>query len=142
MGVLRHRAPIALAALVGATGAAALAVAATRDESAISRGADVAQGRCANCHAVALEDHSPEKYAPQFRVLSRLYSAQTLSDELLDISENGHFEMPPVTLRQDEIADVAAYIASLDGGSVDLPQRRGDPVATVDGRPRTAKATP
>jgi len=117
---------VACAALFATFGANAFAAADGRENPAIARGAEVARGRCANCHAVALEDHSPERHAPQFRVLSRLYSAQTLADKLYRFAQDGHFEMPPVALREDEIADVAAYIASLDGGSA--PRRRGDPV--------------
>lgn len=138
---LRQRAPVALAALIASAGVSAFAIGATRDDPAIARGAEIAEGRCANCHAVALEDHSPEKDAPQFRVLSRVYSAKFLADELLDISQNGHFEMPPVALREDEVADVAAYISSLDGGSVDL-RRRGGPVAQVADRRPAAEGAP
>lgn len=100
-----------------------------RDDPAIGRGAAVAQAKCASCHAIALEDHSPERDAPQFRVLSRLYSAQNLAEKLFDFAEAGHFEMPPVALREDEIADVSAYIASLDGGSIETPPRRGRPTS-------------
>jgi mono/diheme cytochrome c family protein len=120
---------LALAAL-GVALAAAAGPAPDPSDPAVARGAEVAQTHCAICHAVALEDRSPEPHAPLFRVLSRLYSAETLDKELLDIAETGHFEMPPVTLREDEVADVAAYIASLDGGSTsDAPPRRGVPVA-------------
>lgn len=105
-------APIALS--VGVTCAAAAPVIAP----SVDRGAQVAQERCASCHGVALETASPTRIAPLFRVLSRLYSAQDLQRKLSNISENGHFEMPPVTLREDEVEDVSAYIASLDGGAV------------------------
>ncbi len=132
-----RRARVGLAALIAVGGVvggvSAFAAAATRDDPAVARGAEIAETRCARCHAVALEAHSPERHAPQFRVLSRVYSAKFLADELLDISENGHFEMPPVALREDEVSDIAAYIASLDGGSVD-PPRRGEPVALAPAR--------
>lgn len=116
--------------LILSGGAAAIACAGSFDNPAIVRGAEVAQTRCSACHAVALEVRSPERDAPQFRVLSRLYSAETLAHKLADFSENGHFEMPPVALREDEISDVAAYIESLDGGFADMPPRpRGSPTA-------------
>ena len=113
-----------------AGGAAALALAAPAGPAqplnpAIERGAEIAQDRCSICHAVALEAASPSRDAPQFRVLSRLYSAEDLRRKLADISENGHFEMPPIMIRDFEVEDVAAYIASLDGGAVRPPPRRG-----------------
>ena len=137
---MRGRTPalILSAALMAGGLSVAQASAASPDSVAIARGAEVAQGRCANCHAVALETRSPEKDAPQFRVLSRLYSAEVLARKLYDFSENGHFNMPPVALRVEDIADVSAYIASLDGGATEMPRRRGDPVAAV-GRPARRK---
>ncbi len=106
---------------------------------AFARGAEIAQKQCAACHAVALEAASPVKIAPQFRVLSRLYSAEDLETKLSDIADHGHFDMPAIQLREDEIADVAAYIAGLDGGSVDVPRRQDRPMASA-GRPRPAAA--
>jgi mono/diheme cytochrome c family protein len=109
-------------ALLGALALAGPALAAPANLApAVERGAEVAQARCASCHAVALEARSPSPDAPLFRVLSRLYSAQDLQTKLTDISEHGHFEMPAVTLREDEIEDVAAYIQSLDGGATASP---------------------
>ena len=111
------------AALVLAASAVALAahpghgLAQAQSPPAIERGAEVARARCASCHAVALETRSPNREAPLFRVLSRLYSAADLRRKLEQFSESGHFDMPPVALREDEIEDVAAYIASLDGGA-------------------------
>jgi mono/diheme cytochrome c family protein len=94
----------------------------------LDRGAQVAQDRCASCHGVALEAASPSHDAPLFRVLSRLYSAQDLERKLSNISQNGHFEMPAVSIREDEIEDVSAYIASLDGGGpVPSPRVRNRP---------------
>ena len=94
----------------------------------IERGAEVAQRRCAACHGVALEAASPTREAPLFRVLSRLYSAQDLERKLSDFAQVGHFEMPAVTIAEDEIEDVSAYIASLDGGRAS-PRPRKAPIA-------------
>lgn len=80
----------------------------------VLRGSDVAQHVCAGCHAVALEPASRAQDAPPFRVLSRLYSARSLETKLTSIVANGHFEMPRVSLTEDEVADVSAYIASLE----------------------------
>lgn len=87
------------------------------EEPAVLRGAETAQARCSGCHAVALETEGPAANAPLFRVLSRLYPADRLRAKLLDISKNGHFQMPPVEMSQAEASDLAAYIASLDGGA-------------------------
>lgn len=112
--------PLAAAAVAGLALAQATSPGKALTPS-VERGAEIAQGRCASCHAVALEAASPSHDAPQFRVLSRLYSAEDLARRLTAISESGHFEMPAVSIREDEIADVAAYIASLDAG--DPPRR-------------------
>jgi len=78
------------------------------------RGAQIAEKSCSSCHAVALEAKSRNRDAPQFRVLARLYSAEVLETKLAGIVADGHFEMPRVSLSEDEISDVAAYIASLE----------------------------
>ena len=106
---------IGLAVALGGT-VAAQAPPAPRLDPATERGAQLAQDKCAACHAVALEPRSPEKIAPQFRVLSRLYSKQEFTTKLENIAAKGHFEMPPVAMTEDEIADLAAYLASLDAG--------------------------
>jgi mono/diheme cytochrome c family protein len=90
-------------------------------EPAVERGAQLAQDRCASCHAVALENRSPRRDAPQFRVLSRLYSRQDLARKLDDIAANGHFEMPAVALREDEMQDIAAYMSTLEGDAEARP---------------------
>jgi mono/diheme cytochrome c family protein len=121
--------------LIAASALAGAVQAAPRDVTPIvARGAQVAEERCATCHAVALEAKSPNHDAPLFRVLSRLYSARDIETKLTAISEHGHFEMPALTLREDEIADVAAYIASLEGGSERRRPRPRAPVADAGGR--------
>ncbi len=120
--------------LFAAATAAAGGPEAAQDMSpAFARGAAIAQARCSSCHGVALEATSPVKIAPLFRVLSRLYSADDLETKLSRISETGHFEMPAVQLREDQVADLAAYIAGLDGGSVDVPDDREKPMAYLRG---------
>lgn len=124
---------LGLAVLAASAASAFSLAAAPRLTPSIERGAEVAQSRCASCHGVALEAVSPSRDAPLFRVLSRLYSAQDLQRKLGDISQNGHFEMPAVTIREDEIEDVSAYIASLDAGE--------DPAAKPHIRPTRAVST-
>jgi cytochrome c len=126
----RSRLPALVLGLLAATGAPVWAGAGPGLTPSINRGAQVAQARCASCHGVALETASPSPDAPLFRVLSRLYSAQDLERKLFNISQNGHFEMPAVSIREDEIEDVSAYIASLDGGGARTP-RRPRPTVTV-----------
>jgi mono/diheme cytochrome c family protein len=98
----------------------------------IERGSEVAQRSCSGCHAVALEAASRAQDAPPFRVLSRLYSAQSLERKLTSIAADGHFEMPRVSLTEDQISDVSAYIASLQ------PLEDRAPSPTPKGRRPTA----
>jgi mono/diheme cytochrome c family protein len=117
-------------ALVIAAGVLCLAAAPPLSPS-IERGAEVAQRRCAACHGVALEAASPSRDAPLFRVLSRLYSARDLERKLSDIAQVGHFEMPAVTIGEDEIEDVSAYIASLEGDDHPVPTPRKRPTSAI-----------
>lgn len=135
--------------LLGAGAAAGLSLLATASVAApplspaIERGADIAQTHCAACHGVALETASPSREAPLFRVLSRLYSTADLVRKLDDIAQNGHFEMPRVRIRDDEIEDVAAYIVSLEGGAAARPSpgrpppARKRPITGAPSNPRT-----
>ncbi len=65
---------------------------------------------CAGCHAVGPLGESPTVAAPTFGELRLRYNPLSLERRLRDISKNGHMEMPPVRLADDEIEDIVAYI--------------------------------
>ena len=98
----------------------------------VSAGQRIAQRDCGGCHAVG-SGASPLADAPPFRDLHRRYPAGGLRQILqegmiapLDPPEEGsprrHPRMPMVTLGEDELADLTAYLKSLE--SSDLGPRR------------------
>lgn len=82
--------------------------------SAVDRGLFVALRACAGCHAVGGTDRSPNGIAPPFSVLRMQYDDAALQTRLADISRNGHQEMPPIYMTDDEIRDVTAYIQTVE----------------------------
>jgi len=81
-------------------------------DAAVARGHAVAQRTCAGCHAVESVGESPDRRAPAFRVLTGQFVPLTLRRRLTEIAETGHYDMPPVSVNTDEVADLAAYINS------------------------------
>lgn len=99
----------------------------------ISSGQRIAQRDCGGCHAVA-EGPSPLADAPPFRDIHRRYPPGGLRQILqegmiapLDPPEEGsprhHPRMPMVTLEEDELADLMAYLKSLEAEGP-APRRR------------------
>lgn len=102
-----------LAALV-LTAAGAAQAAADPVAAAVSRGRAFAERNCAACHAVGPTGASPRRKAPPFRALAGRFVPLTLQRRLTEISETGHYEMPPFAVHSDEASDVAAYLNSLE----------------------------
>lgn len=80
--------------------------------AAAARGHAVAQRMCARCHAVEASGPSPDARAPAFRTFTGQFVPLTLQRRLTEIAETGHYDMPPVSVHADEVADLAAYINS------------------------------
>lgn len=74
----------------------------------------MAAANCAGCHAVDALGSSPDRRAPPFRLLSGRYVELTLHRKLTEISETGHYDMPPVPVHTDEVRAIVAYINSLE----------------------------
>ncbi|MFC3068361.1 c-type cytochrome [Phenylobacterium soli] len=96
-----------------AVGVAGPTLAAAPPAPAVDHGAEVAQ-RCAACHAVGREGASPNNGAPPFRKLTARYNPIGLEKALKRIGRFGHFEMRPQQMSDADMADLAAYIASLE----------------------------
>jgi mono/diheme cytochrome c family protein len=82
-------------------------------EAQVARGHDLARAKCSSCHAVERDGASPSRRAPAFRAISGRYVELTLHRRLTEISETGHYDMPPMPARSDEVGDLVAYINSL-----------------------------
>ena len=82
--------------------------------TAAERGRDLAQRRCAGCHALDLQSQSPRMNAPPFREMRIRYNQASFQHRMAEISEGGHYDMPPLRLDPADARDVAAYIESLE----------------------------
>ncbi|MEO8112861.1 MAG: cytochrome c [Phenylobacterium sp.] len=96
--------------------------------SAVERGHFFVQRSCAGCHAVNALGDSPNAEAPPFRSVRMRHNEISLERMLADISQKGHFRMPPVYMSDAEIADIVAYIQTVEParrpGAAALPQGR------------------
>ena len=69
---------------------------------------------CAGCHAVGPLGSNPNNAAPSFGAVRLRYNAPSLQRRLNEISRNGHIEMPPIYMSDDEIGDIVAYIETVE----------------------------
>jgi len=77
-----------------------------------SRGLELAQRLCTECHAVGKDDaRSPNEQAPRFQVIATVpgMTATALSAAL----NTSHRTMPNIILQPEEQAHIIAYILSL-----------------------------
>jgi cytochrome c len=85
----------------------------TPADPALQRGAWVAFRDCGQCHAIGLDDVSPDPDAPTFRQLRLRFNPIALERRLHPMPASGHFEMPPQSLTAADVPDLVAYIQSL-----------------------------
>lgn len=78
------------------------------------RGRQTAVQRCSSCHAIDQQVVSRRKGAPTFRSFAGRFVGLSLQQKLTEIGETGHYDMPPQILHQDQIADLSAYLNSLE----------------------------
>jgi len=107
-----------MAALVLSPGAGGhdsllLGIAAAQAAS-VQRGLAFARANCAKCHAVDKSGQSPLPAAPPFRILHQRYPVETLEEALAEGIVTGHANMPEFRLDPDQIADLIAFLKSLE----------------------------
>ena len=78
------------------------------------RGLIFVNTQCSRCHAIYKLGESPLKIAPPFRTLHLRYPVESLQESLAEGIITGHPSMPQFRLDPDQIADVIAYLKSLD----------------------------
>jgi len=124
---MRHAATATLLtvlALVGCAPCPAMSVAqtaqvvpppnwATLDQQAAVRGAAIADGVCASCHAVGPSGISPFAAAPPFRDVVARRSLDDVETAMAQGLVTTHPAMPPFTFRAGEIDDLIAYLETL-----------------------------
>jgi len=90
----------------------ACATGAARKE-AESPGHRLAMRHCAACHAIAPGDTGQRGRAPAFASAEMRHTAG-LDGRVAALTRLGHYGMPPIPLRADEVSDLVNYIASLE----------------------------
>ena len=103
-----------LAAVVFAIVAAAVAISAEAFSPAEQRGQVFVLTHCSRCHSVDKVSKSPLKMAPPFRTLHERYPVESLQESLAEGIITGHPTMPEFRLDPGQIADVIAYLKSLE----------------------------
>ena len=99
----------AFAALVATS-----AFAAPGNEAAsIQRGHDLAEADCSMCHAIGPTGDSPNPLSPHFRDLHLRYPVEDLGEALSEGIMVGHPQMPQFRFAPHEVADLIAYLQSI-----------------------------
>lgn len=102
-----------IAALAFCVGIIPLSHAAARDGDA-QRGYLLAKKYCSRCHAIGRTGASPFAKAPPFRDLHRRYPVEQLAEALAEGIVTGAPNMPEFRFEPDQIADLIAYLKSLE----------------------------
>lgn len=96
--------------------AAALLGAATPAQAldpAAQRGQTFARTFCARCHAIGTIGDSPLGEAPPFRTLHTRYAIEDLAESFAEGIQTGHPSMPVWRLDPGQIADLIAYLKTV-----------------------------
>ena len=81
---------------------------------AAQRGLIFVRIHCAQCHAIGQVSESALAIAPAFRTLHLKYPIENLQRPLAEGIIAGHPTMPQFRLDPDQIADVIAYLKTLE----------------------------
>jgi mono/diheme cytochrome c family protein len=81
---------------------------------AAQRGSVFVRTNCSHCHSIDKVSESPLKVAPPFRTLHLRYPVESLQESLAEGIITGHPSMPEFKLDPGQIADVIAYLKSLE----------------------------
>ena len=85
-----------------------------QDDGRVERGRVIVQTRCEQCHAGGLTGASPVRAAPPLRDLHKRYPVAQLEEAFAEGGVPGHPAMPPITLDPVQIADLIAYLKTLE----------------------------
>jgi cytochrome c len=81
---------------------------------AAQRGLTYVRTYCAQCHSVDKVTISPLKVAPPLRTLHERYPVENLAESLAEGIRTGHPSMPEFKLDPGQVADVIAYLKTLE----------------------------
>jgi cytochrome c len=101
--------------IAGAAGALLFAVTgAQAQDPAAQRGLMFVRTHCAQCHAIDKISPSPLRAAPPFRALHLRYPVENLQEALAEGIVTGHPSMPEFRLDIGQVADVIAFLKTLE----------------------------
>lgn len=115
------RALLVLAAILAAADLAQAQTPPAAAEDAVApgnprAGRQIAQQRCAACHSIAGTRASPVPAAPRFSRLARRFPIDSLGEALAEgigVRPHENVQMPEYVLEPQEIADLLAYLRSI-----------------------------
>lgn len=93
--------------------AAMLIAPAAAQPSSDTRGRDLLERLCSNCHGVGANDKSRHSSAPPFRQLMKRYKAEVLAEALAEGLSTGHPDMPEFTFQPEQIRLIIEYLDRL-----------------------------
>ena len=113
MAVMNHclSLPVFLFALLLST--SSQGAEATPADAVVAAGEVLLQKNCAGCHAVGMEEASPNPKSPPFREVAKRYDPGNLEEALAEGIVTGHNEMPEFVFDPDQIAEIVAYLRTL-----------------------------
>ena len=85
-------------------------------QASSARGKEIAEKKCALCHAVGATGDSADQKAPPFRTLSQRYPIDSLQEALAEGITVGHegVSMPEFRMEPREIDDFLSYLKSIN----------------------------
>ena len=87
--------------------------AAAGDTPDIAHGKALVEANCARCHAIGPTGQSQHPEAPAFRNLSERYPIDALQEAFVEGVYTGHPDMPEFRATPEQIADIIAFIETL-----------------------------
>jgi cytochrome c len=78
-----------------------------------NKGEVLVKENCARCHAIGKEGDSPHKEAPPFRMLSKNYPIEDLSESLAEGIVSGHPDMPIFVFSPHDVEAIIEYLQSI-----------------------------
>jgi len=79
----------------------------------LKRGEELLTRSCASCHAVGRNGESPNKSAPPFRTLGKLYPIESLEEALGEGIMSGHPDMPEFSFDANDVGAIIAYLKTI-----------------------------
>lgn len=91
---------------------------ASADEAALALGKSLAEINCAKCHAIGIDDLSPQRDVPPLRDIAASYDTEELEDALNEGVPTEHPMMPDWQMTPEQAQALSLYIMSLQAAGL------------------------